>query len=95
MVKTMTTQQVFETTYNGNAGTVSARPMIRYYDTEKGHYWGHKLNRVTWDYSKDIDDNHKHAVMLSCRVTMQKDPISIEWGGESVKGKVWIVTVTS
>ena len=91
----MTTQQVFETTYNGTSGTVSARPMIRYWDPEKGHYWAYKPNRVTWDYAKDVDDNHKQAVMLSCRVALQKDPVSIEWGGESVKGKLWIVTVTS
>jgi hypothetical protein len=91
----MKTQQVFETTYNGNAGTISARPMIRYWEEEKGHYWAHKPQRTGWDYSKDIDDNHKHAVMLSCRVALQKEPVSIEWGGETVKGKLWIVTVTS
>ena len=90
----MARQLVFETTYNGNAGTVSARPMIRYWEPDKGHYWGHKPNRVSWDHSKDIDENHKTAVMLSCRVSLQKDPVSIEWGGESVKGKLWIVTTT-
>ena len=87
----MTTQIVFETTYNGNASTVSARPMLRTWDD----VWAHKPKRVAWDYSKDVNDNHKNAVMLSCRVALQKDPVSIEWGGESVKGKLWIVTVTS
>jgi hypothetical protein len=91
----MTTQQVFETTYNGNAGTVSARPMIRYYDEKKGHYWGHKQTSKAWDYSLDITENHALAVRYSCRVALQKDPVSIEWGGESVRGKLWIVTVTS
>jgi len=90
----MTRQLVFETKYSGNSGTVAARPMLRHWEPEKGHYWAHSPRRVSWNYALDIDDNHKNAILLSCRVALQKDPVAIEWGGESVNGRLWIVTVT-
>ena len=90
----MTRQLVFETVYNGNAGTVSARPMIREHDDMMNEKWSYKPHRMAWDYSLDTTDNHALAVRYSCRGALQKDPVSIEWGGESVKGKFWIVTVT-
>lgn len=89
----MTTQLVFESRYNGNASTVSARHSIENVDEAGDRTWRYKWHRTNWDYSHD--NNHENAVRMACRVQLQKDPVSIVWGGDTKQGQLWIVTVTS
>jgi len=86
-------QLIFETRYNGNAGTVSARHSIEDVNEAGDRVWRHKWHRVGWDHA--INNNHENAVHMACRVQLQKDPVSIKWGGDSKEGQLWIVEVTS
>lgn len=86
------TTYIFESRYNGNASTVSARHSIKDFTSEGEHVWRHKWRLTAWDYS--LNDNHQNAVRMACRVQLQKDPVSITYGGDSDKGQLWIVTTT-
>lgn len=85
-------QTIFESRYDGNASTISARQSIEDFTAEGDRVWRYKWHRVAWEY--DIDNNHENAVRMACRVQLQKDPVSIVWGGDTKHGQLWIVTVS-
>lgn len=85
-------QTIFESRYSGNAGAVSARQSIEDFTASGDRVWRYKWHRVAWDHA--INNNHENAVRLACRVQLQKDPVSIVWGGDTKEGQLWIVTTT-
>jgi hypothetical protein len=88
-------------TSDGGAAT-SARLMLRTYDPDRsanpnnsGHKWRHKTytNRG-FDYSLGHSGNREQAVRYAVRVAIQQDPITINYGGETARGYLYIVEVT-
>ena len=54
-----------------------------------------KTTHNEWDWALDGLENHKLGVIFHTRTRLQKDPITVERGGDTVRGKLWIVTVTT
>ena len=59
------------------------------------HEWRYrKTTHNEWDWALDGLENQKLAVIFHTRTRLQKDPITVERGGDTVRGKLWIVTTT-
>jgi len=81
-------------TKDGSAVT-SARLMLRTYDPDKGLKWRYKaFTNPSFDHSLGHSGNREQTVRYAVRVALQKDPVSITYGGETVRGHLYIVEVT-
>lgn len=90
-------QIIFESKTNSRANggvSISARQTINSHDDVSNIKPRYKWHTTARDYTMDNTDNHRYAVILACRVQMQKDPVAIVWGGETKDRKLWIVTVS-
>ena len=59
------------------------------------HEWRYRKTTLdAWDWELDPTENHMDAVVRHVRVRLQKDPISVEYGGDTARGLLWIVTTT-
>ena len=83
-------------TYDGSA-KVSCRIMYRDWNpVTTDHAWRYKRHTFTdWDWALDTSENERAGVVRTIRMDIQKDPLSVSYGGDTVRGKLWIVTVTA
>jgi hypothetical protein len=79
---------------DGSAG-IKAQIQIRDYDPNKGPVWRHKAH-TTWgfDYALGHSGNRENAVRFAVRKSLQQDPYTIMYGGETKRGYLYIVMVT-
>jgi transcriptional regulator of aromatic amino acid metabolism len=73
----------------------SAQIMVRDYDPEMGHQWRHKkhTNR-SFDYALGHSRERENTVAQAIRLRLQKEPVTVAYGGETKRGYLYIVTVT-
>jgi len=83
-------------TADGSA-KVSCRIMSRQWNPHTTeHEWRYKRHTFSeWDWELDPSENEQRGVVRTVRMDIQKDPLEVAYGGETVRGKLWIVTVTS
>ena len=74
---------------------VSCRIMSREWNpTTTDHEWRYKRHTFgDWDWALDTSDNEKIGVVRTARMDLQEDPVDVVYGGDTVRGKLWIVTV--
>jgi len=82
-------------TSDGSA-KVACRIMMRDYNPHRGeHEWRYRRTTLdAWNWELDPTENHMDAVVRHVRVRLQKDPISVEYGGDTARGLLWIVKTT-
>jgi hypothetical protein len=94
----MSTTYIVEAWHPGSkdgSAVTSARIMVREYDPEMGHKWRHKTHTTrTFDYALGGSGNREATVVQAIRLRLQKEPITIEYGGETKRGYLYIATVT-
>ena len=80
---------------NGDS-KVSCLIMERDWNPHTGDYeWCYgKTTLAAWDWALDALENHKLGVIAHVKIRLQKDPITVKRGGDTVRGKLWIVTTT-
>jgi len=83
-------------TYDGSA-KVSCRIMSRQWNPNTtDHEWRYKRHTFDeWDWALDSSENERAGVARTIRMDIQKDPLSVSYGGDTVRGKLWIVTVAA
>lgn len=83
-------------TADGSA-KVSCRIMSRQWNPHTTeHEWRYKRHTFNeWDWELNPSENEQRGVVRTIRMDVQKDPVDVAYGGETVRGKLWIVTVTS
>ncbi len=75
---------------------VSTRIMRTQRNWDKGvEEWRYKRHTDSlWDWREGFEANHRAAVIRTVRGDLQKDAISCTYGGDTIRGILWIVTVT-
>jgi hypothetical protein len=77
---------------DGSAG-IKSQIQIRDYD-DKGHKWRYKAHTYwAFDYVLGHSGNRERAVRWNVRRSLQQDPLTIDYGGETKRGYLYIVTV--
>jgi transcriptional regulator of aromatic amino acid metabolism len=80
-----------------NGGTItSAQIMVRDYNPEKmDHQWRYKkhTNR-SFDHATGHSKTREQTVTQAIRIAIQKDPVTVVYGGETPRGYLYIATVT-
>ena len=75
---------------------VSCRIMSRQWNPHTTeHQWRYKRHTFSeWDWALDPRENERRGVTRTVRMDIQKDPVDVAYGGETVRGVLWIVAVT-
>ncbi len=81
---------------NDGSPITSARIMARDYNPDKSdHQWRYKTHtNRSFDYSDGHSVTREATVVQAIRLRLQKEPITIEYGGETPRGYLYIATVT-
>ncbi len=81
-------------TSDGSA-KVSCRIMSRQWNpTTTDHEWRYKRHTFNdWDWALDSSDNEKIGVVRTARIDLQEDPVDVVYCGDTVRGKLWTITV--
>ena len=88
--------RVYRSKYSGTSGTVSARRQLKVTYDLGDIRWFESGARVAWDYSEDIDGNHKRAVMAAVEKNLTRLSGTVEdvhFGGDDGNGILWVVIV--
>jgi hypothetical protein len=82
-------------TADGSAVT-SAKIMSRTYDPDKGHVWRYRTHTNTgFDHETGPSGTREQTVRQVVRLRLQKEPLSVQYGGETARGYLYIVEVTN
>jgi len=75
---------------------VSCRIMERDWNPRTGDdVWRYKRHTFSdWDWELDALENHKLGVIAHVKIRLEKNPITVERGGETVRGYLWIITIS-
>ena len=80
-----------------NGGTItSAQIMVRDYNPEKSsHQWRYKVHtNKSFDHALGHSRTRENTVAQAIRLRIQKDPVTVVYGGETKRGYLYIATVT-
>jgi len=80
-----------------NGGTItSARIMVRDYNPEKAdHQWRYKTHtNRSFDHYYGHSKTREATVAQAIRIAIQKDPVTVAYGGETARGYLYMATVT-
>jgi hypothetical protein len=81
---------------NDGSPITSAQIMVRDYNPEKStHQWRHKVHtNKSFDYALGHSRTREATVAQAIRLRLQKDPITVAYGGETKRGYLYMATVT-
>jgi hypothetical protein len=81
---------------NDGSPITSARIMVRDYNPEKStDQWRHKAHtNKSFDYALGYSRTREETVRQVIRLRLQKEPVTITYGGETARGYLYIATVT-
>lgn len=74
---------------------VSCRMTLRQWNPRTTeHEWRYKRHTFSdWYWELSVSENEELAVLRTVRFDLQEEPAEIVYAGDTVRGKLWVVTV--